>query len=179
VHEAYTLLKSSIIHVEQDDIDFDDPDLDMDMDAAAAATDAAEAADESSNPTNGSLAMPSSPTPYQNGATPQQLASTPQPQSQPQRRKTRITHDKYTTMQELIVLHIASVEQATGTGIEGSELTDWYLETKEDEFGSMEEMEEERELLQKVLKKLVKVRLVLVTITKSKANGLALFRTDI
>lgn len=164
VHEAYTLLKSSIIHVEQDDIDFDDPDLEMDLDAAAAATDAAEAADQSSslaaNETNtDSLAMPSSPTPGQSASTPAQLASTPQPQAQPQpKRKMRITHDKYTTMQELLVLHVASVEQATGTGIEGSDLADWYLESKEDEFGSMEEMEEERELLGKVLKKLVKVR---------------------
>jgi DNA replication licensing factor MCM6 len=151
----------------------------MDMDAAAAATNAAEAADESSNPTNGSFAMPSSPTPYQNGATPQQLASTPQPQSQPQRRKTRITRVKYMTMQELIVLHIALVEESTGTGVEGSELTDWYLETKEDEFDSIEEMEEERELLQKVLKKLVKVRLVLEIIIKSRANRLPVRRTDI
>ncbi|KAG9079940.1 MCM DNA helicase complex subunit mcm6 [Ceratobasidium sp. 370] len=159
VHEAYSLLKSSIIHVEQDDIDFDDADLDMD--AAAAAADAAEAADSSlanGTTTDESLPMPSSPTPYQNASTPHQLASTPQPQPQPQKRKMRITHDKYTTMQELIVLHVASVEQATGTGIEANDLMDWYLESKEDEFESMEEMDEERELLGKVLKKLVKAR---------------------
>ncbi|KAG8711265.1 MCM DNA helicase complex subunit mcm6, partial [Ceratobasidium sp. 395] len=166
VNEAYSLLKSSIIHVEQDDIDFDDADLDMDVDAAAAAADAAEAADSSlaNGTTDESLAMPSSPIPHQNGSTPHQLAATPQPQTQPQqqKRKMRITHDKYTTMQELIVLHVASVEQATGTGVEGNDLVDWYLESKEDEFGSMEEMEEERELLGKVLKKLVKDRYLMI-----------------
>lgn len=127
----------------------------MDMDAAAAAADAAEAADQEAS---SSLPAPSSPTPH-DPSTPSmhQLAATPQPQPQA-KRKTRITHDKYTTMQELIVLHVAGVEQATGAGVEGSELMDWYLESKEEEFGSMEEMEEERELLGKVLKKLVKVR---------------------
>ncbi|KAF8599861.1 MCM-domain-containing protein [Ceratobasidium sp. AG-I] len=161
VHEAYTLLKSSIIHVEQDDIDFDDAEIDdIDMDAAAAAADAAEAADQTAS---SSLPMPSSPTPH-DPSTPSmnQLASTPQPQTQQQKRKTRITHDKYTMMQELIVLHVAGVEQGTGSGVEGSELADWYLESKEEDFGSMEEMEEERELLGKVLKKLVKDRYLMV-----------------
>lgn len=161
MHEAYSLLKSSIIHVEQDDIDFDDADLDAEI----AAADAVEAADTqqsstlANETTDESLDFPSTPTPHQNGSTPHQLASTPQPPTQQQqKRKMRITHDKYTTMQELIVLHVASVEQATGTGIEGNDLVDWYLESKEDEFGSMEEMEDERELLGRVLKKLVKVR---------------------
>ncbi|QRW09407.1 DNA replication licensing factor mcm6 [Ceratobasidium sp. AG-Ba] len=60
-------------------------------------------------------------------------------------------------MQELIVLHVASVEQQTGTGVERNDLLDWYLESKEDEMGSLEEMDEERELLGRVLKKLVKI----------------------
>lgn len=144
------LLKSSIIHVEQEDVDFDDADLDMDVEAAAAAADAAQAADESLGLANGGSSQ-SLPVPF----TPDRDA-TPQPQPQP-KRKMRISHDKYVTMQELIVLHVAEMEQATGTGIEANDLMDWYLESKEDEFENMEQMEEERELLGKVLKKLVKV----------------------
>ncbi|KAG8774392.1 MCM DNA helicase complex subunit mcm6 [Ceratobasidium sp. 428] len=69
VNEAYLLLKSSIIHVQQDNSDLDDADLDMNVNAAAVAADAAEACDES-------LAMPSSPIPHRNGSTPHQLAAT-------------------------------------------------------------------------------------------------------
>ncbi|KAG8703276.1 MCM DNA helicase complex subunit mcm6, partial [Ceratobasidium sp. 423] len=140
VNEAYNLLKSSIIHVEQDDVDFDDPDLEMDMDAAAAAADAAQEADSMD---------PSTPAPA------------PETQTQP-KRKMRITHDKYTQMQELIVLHVAEVEQATGTGIEANDLTDWYLEAMEEEFENEEQMEQERALLEKVLKKLVKDRFLMI-----------------
>ncbi|KAG8735267.1 hypothetical protein FRC10_010809 [Ceratobasidium sp. 414] len=56
-------------------------------------------------------------------------------------------------MQKLIVLHVALVEQATGTEIiEGNDMMD----CKEDELWGTEELDEERELLGKVLKKLVK-----------------------
>ncbi|KAG8736538.1 hypothetical protein FRC10_009210 [Ceratobasidium sp. 414] len=54
-NEAYSLLKSLIIHVEYDDIDFDNPNLDMDAEAAAA--DAAEAA-PANGTTDESLPMP-------------------------------------------------------------------------------------------------------------------------
>ncbi|KAF8753868.1 MCM OB domain [Rhizoctonia solani] len=144
VNEAYSLLKSSIIHVEQDDVDFDDADLEMDMDAAAAAADAAQEADSMD---------PSTPVPIPNTQT--------QTQSQP-KQKMRITHDKYSQMQELIVLHIAEVEQATGTGIEANDLMDWYLEAMEDEFENEDQMEQERVLLEKVLKKLVKDRFLMI-----------------
>ncbi|CAE7154303.1 unnamed protein product [Rhizoctonia solani] len=140
VNEAYNLLKSSIIHVEQDDVDFDDPDLEMDMEAAAAAADAAQEADTMD---------PSTPTP------------STQPQTQP-KRKMRITADKFSQMRELIVLHVAEIEQATGTGIEANDLIDWYLEAMEDEFESEEQMSEERVLLEKVLKKLVKERFLMI-----------------
>ncbi|CAE6454157.1 unnamed protein product [Rhizoctonia solani] len=140
VNEAYNLLKSSIIHVEQDDVDFDDPDLEMDLEAAAAAADAAQEADSMD---------PSTPTPA------------PETQTQT-KRKMRITHDKYTQMQELIVLHVAEVEQASGNGIEANDLMDWYLEAMEDEFESEEQMSEERVLLEKVLKKLVKDRFLMI-----------------
>lgn len=122
VQEAYSLLKSSIIHVEQEDIDFDDADIDAEI-AAADAAEAADTQQQSSSQANGTpFDDPSTPTPHQNGATPQQLAATPQPQTQQQKRKMRITHDKYTTMQELIVLHVASVEQQTGTGVERTKI---------------------------------------------------------
>ncbi|KAG8737687.1 hypothetical protein FRC10_007941 [Ceratobasidium sp. 414] len=112
-HKAYLLLNSSSIHVEQADIGFaDDPDLDMD--AAAAGTDSTLA----DRTTGESLPTPSFLTPNQDSSTPHRLASTPQPQlqPQPQKRKTRITHDKHTTMQELIAFHVALVERLRAQG---------------------------------------------------------------
>ena len=68
-----------------------------------------------------------------------------------------ITHDKFVQLQSLIVLHLSQVEQATGRGVDGEELIDWYLEFKEGELQDVEALEYERELITKMLRKLVKV----------------------
>jgi len=68
-----------------------------------------------------------------------------------------ITHDKFVQLQSLIVLHLSQVEQATGKGMDREELIDWYLEFKENELQDVEALEYERELITKMLKKLVKV----------------------
>ena len=57
-----------------------------------------------------------------------------------------------------IVLHLSEHERNTGQGIEREDLIDWYLETKENEVANIEELEYEKELIGKVLSKLVKVR---------------------
>lgn len=172
VREAYALLRQSIIHVEQDDISFEDEDdhpngvanghdptqdEDESMDAAdIAALDAAEssynaAATSSSRAPNGH-------------------ASTPVPE----KRKMRITcecpvmtfHDssmgltadnRYMEIMNLCVLHLSDVERDTGSGVDREELIQWYLEQKEQEFETPEDMEYERELIGKALVKLAKV----------------------
>jgi DNA replication licensing factor MCM6 len=68
-----------------------------------------------------------------------------------------ITHDKYVTLQSLVVLHISATERETGQGIDRDELLDWYLELKESEIQDVEELEYEKELIMKLLRKLVKV----------------------
>jgi DNA replication licensing factor MCM6 len=57
----------------------------------------------------------------------------------------------------MIVLHLDEVERNTGTGLEREDLIDWYLEQKENDLNSVEELESEKDLAGKVLKKLVKV----------------------
>ena len=78
------------------------------------------------------------------------------------KRRMIITHDKYMTLQSLIVLHLAETERETGRGIDRDELIDWYLELKEAEIQDVEELEYEKELITKMLKKLVKVRRKLI-----------------
>lgn len=71
----------------------------------------------------------------------------------------KITHDKYVQLQNLVVLHLKDHEARTGQGIDRDELIDWYLESREDELHSVEELEYEKELFTKILRKLQKVRL--------------------
>lgn len=79
-----------------------------------------------------------------------------QPPTQPKRRMV-ITHDRYMRLQSLIVMHLAQVERETGKGMDRDELIDWYLETMEEEIQNVEELEYEKELITKMLRKLVKV----------------------
>ena len=60
-------------------------------------------------------------------------------------------------LQSLIVYHLSQVERETGKGLDRDELIDWYLETKEEEIQDVEELEYEKELITKMLRKLVKV----------------------
>ena len=178
VREAYTLLRQSIIHVEQDDIDFDEEegegegdrgpngnaaqatdglDESQDVEMSSAEIEAMDAAEESSLGLNrvatSSGAGPSS-TSRSGSALPE--APVPPPPLQPKRRMV-ITHDKYMTLQSLVVLHISATERETGQGVDRDELIDWYLELKESEVQDVEELEYEKELITKLLRKLVKV----------------------
>ncbi|PFH51325.1 hypothetical protein AMATHDRAFT_3174 [Amanita thiersii Skay4041] len=173
VREAFSLLRQSIIHVEQDDIDFDeeeangvsadrsnrrstapgtmDTDFDQDvtMSAEIVGTDQTE---PSSIPVNGtqSNAGQASSSRAVSAAVPD-VAQLVQP-----KRRMVITHDKYITLQSMIVLHLTQVEREAGRGVDRDELIDWYLELKEEEIKDIEELEYEKELITKMLRKLVK-----------------------
>lgn len=179
MREAYNLLRQSIIHVELDDIDFDEEELggerdrgdrrerqpvaDGTDDVEMAAADGTDAVDESFNEAAG----PSSPT--RAGGLGAQLAPSPAPahattpapeQAAQPKRKMKITHDRYQQLQNLVVFHLSDHEQRMGQGIDRDELIDWYLESREEELQTVEELEYEKELFQKVLRKLVKVCLL-------------------
>ena len=165
VREAYALLRQSIIHVEQDDIDFDEDESkgpegggaegessqDVEMSGADMETTDANFS-ESAPVTNAATA----------GSTTGALTSSPRgghvdPVPPAPKRRMVITHDKFVQLQSLIVLHLSQVEQATGKGVDKEELIDWYLEFKENELQDVEALEYERELITKMLRKLVKV----------------------
>ena len=75
----------------------------------------------------------------------------------PPKRRMVITQDKYVELQTMIVLHLAGHEQSTGKGMDREELIDWYLEQRESEMHDIEELEYEKELIVKLLRRLVKV----------------------
>ncbi|KIM26411.1 hypothetical protein M408DRAFT_313523 [Serendipita vermifera MAFF 305830] len=172
VKEAYSLLRQSIIHVEKDDVNLDEEDEEGGGAAAAAAGRNGEPSGEMdvdmdsgglTSPSRGlgtsNTAVPTSPgTPSRTGPYQPQPLRLTTPAPQVEKRKLKITHDKYMTMQSLIVLHLSEVERMHGRGEEREALIDWYLEKKEEEggIGNLEELEYEKELFGKVIAKLVK-----------------------
>ena len=183
VREAYTLLRQSIIHVEQDDIDFDEEELEgeregdrghrtteddveesQDVEMSVAEMDAMDQMEESSmgvnasGHANGTGIRSGSPSSRAGSAAFDGAATgTPAPVPAPSKRRMVITHDKYMTLQSLIVLHLSAAERETGKGIDRDELIDWYLELKESDIQDVDELEYEKELITKMLRKLVKV----------------------
>ncbi|KAF7792871.1 hypothetical protein EIP86_003972 [Pleurotus ostreatoroseus] len=183
VREAYSLLRQSIIHVEQDDIDFDEEELegeregdrrphatqqeesqDVEMSGGdAGAFEESQQAFTESMGVDGTVpsedpAAPSSssqlPSTQRESATPTPApAATAAPKP---KRRMIITHDKFVTLQSLLILHLSQVERETGRGVDRDELIDWYLESKEEEIQDVEELEYEKELISKMLRKLVK-----------------------
>ena len=170
MREAYSLLRQSIIHVEQDDIDFDQEEEaattrdnmqpkasgDDSQDVAMSGGDDTEMTDPMYAEPSGTDGSTS--TQPQGLATPEALHHHAGNGPASAKRRMVITHDKYMTLQSLIVLHLAAVERETGRGIDRDELIDWYLEIKEEEIQDVDELEYEKELITKVLRKLVKVR---------------------
>ncbi|KIY49483.1 MCM-domain-containing protein [Fistulina hepatica ATCC 64428] len=167
VKEAYQLLRQSIIHVEQDDVEFDeDEPPDDGHDVAQPAPSAADAdgditmsgPGDNTDPTDESTVQQMTTEPTTPGPTGHSTedADMPPPAAPAPRRRMIITHDRYITLRDTVVLHLAEVERQTGKGIDREELTDWYLEEMEENIHDIEELEHERELITKLLRKLVK-----------------------
>jgi DNA replication licensing factor MCM6 len=129
VNEAYSLLRQSIIHVDQDDIDFDGDE-----------PPAAPVVDDS---TTSSMNV--------------EREATPQPAPAAPKKRMLITNDQYVSLRSLIIFHLAAAERENGEGLEREELVDWYLESKEEEIRDTDELNYHKELIYKMLKKLVKV----------------------
>lgn len=171
-------MRQSIIHVEQDDIDFDEEELegergnsrpardnqaddidDEDVQMTAEEMDAMDQMEESSMPANVRVHVAHTlapPVASSSRAGSTALGDDVPPPPVPKRRMV-ITHDKYIQLQSLIVLHLSATERETGRGIDRDELIDWYLEQKEADIQDVEELEYEKELISKMLRKLVKV----------------------
>ena len=144
VREAFNLLRQSIISVEKDDVEVDDEEdvvnggrggADRDGDSPMGGVDDDD--DDGDGSDHGDEA---------NAAA-----------AAPPKARTKITYDKYMSILNMLVRRVNEDEMTNGEGVEHEELVIWYLELKEEELNSEEELEEERELVRKVLKRMVKV----------------------
>ncbi|KZF23297.1 DNA replication licensing factor Mcm6 [Xylona heveae TC161] len=136
VREAYNLLRQSIISVEHDDVDIEEvEELEHRIDGEIDAVDAemGEAAREIVEAADGQSVPPPA-----------------------HAEKTKITWDQYMGILNLLVQRVNEDEVAAGEGVEEEDLIIWYLEQKEDELASQEDLERERGLVKKVIKRMVK-----------------------
>ena len=141
VIEAFGLLRRSIISVEKEDVDVDDEEGgDEEVDDAAG------------RDRDGDSPMAMGDGDGEEGRA-ARASQTPAPG---QSRKTKITYDKYMAILNLLVRRVNEDEMTNGEGVEHEELVAWYLEQKEEELNTVDELEKERELVVKVLRRMVK-----------------------
>lgn len=138
VREAYDLLRQSIVTVEKDDVEVED--------------------EEEINGTN----LHRNGEDHEmvdrdrDGDSSMQDDGDQQPQQPQRRQKTKITYDKYMKILNIFVRRVNEEESRSGEGVEQENLIIWYLEQIESELESEEDLERERDLAMKVLKRMVK-----------------------
>jgi len=146
VNEAFHLLRQSIISVEHDDVEVEDEEEEAPVEDGETLRRAASVA-AGAGDADGDQEM------ADGGA----AASERQASAAPGHQKVTISYDKYISIVNMLVSHIAE-DEATGggEGVEADALVQWYLEQKEEELDSEEEYHNEMALAKKVLKKMVK-----------------------
>ncbi|KAK9470921.1 MCM2/3/5 family-domain-containing protein [Dipodascopsis tothii] len=70
--------------------------------------------------------------------------------------KTKITYEKYTAMTNMLVRKVNAAEATIDSGLTMDELAQWYLEQREEDIQTEEEFIAERDLVRKVIRRLVK-----------------------
>ena len=131
VREAFNLLRQSIISVEKDDVEVEDADDDASVRAEEEEGSDTEMAEQEREPSAAASAH---------------------------QQKTKITHDKYMSIVNAMVRRVTEDQDSEEDGVEEEDLIVWYLEEHEQELETREELEEEKALAKKVLKRMVKVR---------------------
>ena len=146
VDEAFTLLRQSIISVEKDDVEFEE---DEDADMADADADAGAAADQDADsPMNGNDDAEGE---VEASQSPAAAAIAPKP-------RTQIKYDDFIKIHNMLLKRVNDDQSAAEDGVEEDDLLVWYLEQKEEELQSRQDLETQKGLARKVLKRMVKVR---------------------
>lgn len=156
VREAYALLRQSIIHVEKDDVDLDDAEDEMDEATERVIAAAESQAAPSSSLNMGDDAMMESYDANAHGADVPGSSQGAAALEAPARQKITITYDRYMSLLNLLLLRVSDLERSTLRGVTRRDLIQWYLEQKEGEIETVAQLEQERELLDKVITRLVK-----------------------
>ncbi|KAF8476128.1 MCM2/3/5 family-domain-containing protein [Kalaharituber pfeilii] len=154
VREAFNLLRMSIVRVERDDVEVDDEE----DEERAQGLDGTNISDQA----HAAAERPRSHTAAADGDGDEEMADggadegpeRARGSTAPPKEKTKITYDKYISIVTLLARRIHHAEMTTGEGVEFQDLKTWYLEQKEDEIGSEEELEREGKLVGKVVRRM-------------------------
>ena len=144
VDEAFKLLQQSIISVEKDDVEFEDDDATAVAEAVAGAAEAdADGAMETGDASAGGDA----------GA----RASAAAENAPVARQRTQIKFDDYIRIHNLLLHRVSQDQETAEDGVEEEDLLVWYLEQIEESLQSQEDLDTQRGLAKKVLRRMVKV----------------------
>ncbi|KAK5232081.1 MCM DNA helicase complex subunit mcm6 [Exophiala xenobiotica] len=149
VLEAFDLLKQSIITVEKDDVDVEDDDEEP----------ASAQREEAHRDRDSPMVEEGEQTHDEDQHRQRRAAGTPAAPSG--RVTTKITFEKYHQIQNMLASHIRDEEDRTGEGPEHDELLVWYLEQVEESISNEDELNAERSLAKKVLKRMVKDNVII------------------
>ncbi|GAB7325882.1 hypothetical protein MBLNU13_g09950t2 [Cladosporium sp. NU13] len=145
VDEAYRLLKQSIISVEKDDVEFEDEE-------GANLEDVIDGTAEDEQDGDSPMAEEARP------SASVRASATPAPAP---RQRTQIKYDDYIKIHNMLLHRVNEDQSAAEDGVDEEDLLVWYLEQKESELQSQEDMETQKSLARKVLKKMVKTNVLL------------------
>lgn len=148
VSEAYNLLKASIVRVDREDIEMDDDYVPLTS---------IRQIDRSSQQDSLNRSI------YNSSAHDPDAPAAPEGSN-----RLRITYDKYVEIMRKLVSEIGirtagQMDEADieNEGVDSIELENWYLESQEDAIDSEERYHEERRLVHKVLKRMVKDHIIM------------------
>jgi DNA replication licensing factor MCM6 len=79
-----------------------------------------------------------------------------QPPVETQENRTKIKYEEFIALTKMIVEKLSEEENDAGQGISENELTQWYLEQREDSINTEEELLQLQNIIVKVLKKLTR-----------------------
>jgi DNA replication licensing factor MCM6 len=147
VREAYNLLRQSIISVEKDDVEVEDEE-DEQATAAAAAD-----GEEHQVPADTDMRDDDEEDADQDA----HMAGGDSETQQQQREKTKITYDRYMAIMNTLVRRVNDDQDNREDGVEEDELLQWYLEQRESELETQDDLVKEKALAKKVLRRMVKV----------------------
>lgn len=86
------------------------------------------------------------------------------------RQKLRITYDRYMELVNLFVLRVSELERETGRGATADELAEFALAQREQQITSVQQLHEERELMRRVIQRLIRDS-YLVVLTDEASTG--------
>ena len=104
-------------------------------------------------------------------------------------KKITLTYEQYSRMQKMLVMHILRVEEKQKTefsGVKMSDLIDWYLEEREGDIQTEEQLVQEQNTVKLVIKRMINQESILLPVksagwqpeTSAESSSAAVDSTD-